>query len=187
MNLSDAQTLTNNTDHITALHVFAENSGDVSNIATSISSLHPELDVSTAQTRLSQLQQMKSMYQTQMQNSQATYQTALQNAQNTMNQTNTQAFEEIIVAVVATSLIVLFMMLYTVRERTKEIGTLKAIGFSNFSVMSQFMLEGVLLSLLAGVVAIAIGIFAAPVLSSILLPDVKPFSNNLSMALAQSQ
>jgi len=46
----------------------------------------------------------------------------------------------------ATSLIVLFLMLYTVRERTKEIGTLKAIGFSNGNVMSQFMLEGVLLS-----------------------------------------
>ena len=126
---------------------------------------------------------MKSMYQTQMQNSQATYQTALQNPQNTMNQTNSQAFEEIIVAVVATSLIVLFMMLYTVRERTKEIGTLKAIGFSNTSVMSQFMLEGVLLSLLAGVVGIAIGIFAAPVLSSMLLPAVKPFSNNLGMGI----
>jgi putative ABC transport system permease protein len=63
-------------------------------------------------------------------------------------------------------------MLYTVRERTKEIGTLKAIGFSNWTVMSQFMLEGVLLSLLAGVVGIVIGSVAAPVLSGLLLPTV---------------
>lgn len=70
--------------------------------------------------------------------------------------------------IVATSLIVLFVMLYTVRERTKEIGTLKAIGFSNASVMSQFMLEGVLLSAIAGVVGIAIGVFAAPKLTSLL-------------------
>jgi putative ABC transport system permease protein len=67
--------------------------------------------------------------------------------------------------VVATSLIVLFVMLYTVKERTKEIGTLKAIGFSNSTVMGQFMLEGILLSIIAGIVGIAIGIVAAPTLS----------------------
>ena len=63
--------------------------------------------------------------------------------------------------VLATSLIVLFVMLYTVKERTKEIGTLKAIGFSNSTVMSQFMLEGVLLSMIAGVVGIAIGMHSS--------------------------
>ena len=63
-------------------------------------------------------------------------------------------------------------MLYTVKERTKEIGTLKAIGFSNSTVMGQFMLEGILLSIIAGVVGIAIGSVAAPTLSSLLLPSV---------------
>jgi putative ABC transport system permease protein len=62
-----------------------------------------------------------------------------------------------------------------VRERTKEIGTLKAIGFSNWTVMSQFMLEGVLLSLMAGVVGIAIGVFAGPAISGLLLPHVNVF------------
>ena len=74
--------------------------------------------------------------------------------------------------VLATSLIVLFVMLYTVKERTKEIGTLKAIGFSNSTVMSQFMLEGILLSMIAGVVGIAIGSIAAPTIASLLLPSV---------------
>ena len=63
-------------------------------------------------------------------------------------------------------------MLYTVKERTKEIGTLKAIGFSNSTVMGQFMLEGILLSIIAGVVGIAIGSVAAPTLSALLLPSV---------------
>jgi putative ABC transport system permease protein len=80
------------------------------------------------------------------------------------------AAEETAIAVSATSVIVLFVMLYTVRERTKEIGTLKAIGFSNGNVMSQFMLEGVLLSLMAGVVGIVISMFAAPTLAGLLLP-----------------
>jgi putative ABC transport system permease protein len=123
--------------------------------------LHPELSVTTGQQRLDQLEAL-----------QTNYETALANAETALAQTQSVAFQEIIVAIVATSLIVLFVMLYTVRERTKEIGTLKAIGFSNWTVMSQFMLEGVLLSLIAGVVGIAIGSFAAPALSGLLLPTV---------------
>jgi putative ABC transport system permease protein len=180
MNLSDAQALTNNTGYITTLHVFAANAADVSAVASAVSTLHPELDVTTAQQRLEQLQTLQSTYQTQLINAESTYNTQVQNAQVTMNQTQTQAFEEIIVAVVATSLIVLFVMLYTVRERTKEIGTLKAIGFSNRAVMSQFMLEGVLLSVMAGAVAIVIGTVAAPFLSSVLLPTVSSSVNIFS-------
>ena len=177
MNLSDAQVLTNNTGYVTTLHVFAETAADVAAVASEVSSLHPELDVVTAEQRLEQLQLMQSAYQVQLQNAESTYQTQVQNAQTTMSQTQTQAFQEIVIAIVATSLIVLFVMLYTVRERTKEIGTLKAIGFSNLSVMSQFLLEGVLLSLLAGVVAVAIGTVAAPFLSLMLLPPVSSATN----------
>ena len=162
MDLADAQALTNSTGTITSLKVFADNSDVVSSVAKAISALHPELVVTTVQQRLSQLQQMRSLYDAQ-----------LANAQATVNQTQTQAFEEIVIAVAATSLIVLFVMLYTVRERTKEIGTLKAIGFSNRTVMSQFVFEGILLSLLAGVVGVAIGNIAAPFLSSVLLPTVR--------------
>ena len=151
MNLSDAQAVTNNTGYITSLRVFAQSSDVVTQVASSISSLHSELTVTTGQERLTQLQAVQS-----------TYNTALENAQASIGATQTTAFEEIIVVVAATSLIVLFVMLYTVRERTKEIGTLKAIGFSNTTVMGQFMLEGILLSVIAGVVGIAIGTVAAP-------------------------
>ena len=161
MNLSDAQAITNNTGYITSLTVFAQNSDAVSQVATSISSVHPELTVTTDQDRLNQLQTLQS-----------TYNTELANAQASDSQTYSTAVEEIIVVVAATSLIVLFVMLYTVRERTKEIGTLKAIGFSNLTVMGQFMLEGILLSMIAGVVGIAIGSIAAPTLSALLLPRV---------------
>jgi putative ABC transport system permease protein len=164
MNLSDVQSLTNNVGYITSLEVFADSAADVNNVASSISSLHPELSVNTAQQRLDQLQAL-----------QTSYNTALENAEASVGQMQTTAFGEIVVAVAATSLIVLFVMLYTVRERTKEIGTLKAIGFSNWTVMNQFMLEGVLLSLIAGVVGISIGVVAAPVLSGLLLPTVTQF------------
>ena len=158
MNLSDAQALTSNVGYITDLRVFAQSADVVSQVATSINSLHPELQVTTAQDRLTALQ-----------TEQTTYTTALASAQNSINATQTTAVEEIAVVVAATSLIVLFVMLYTVRERTKEIGTLKAIGFSSWTVMGQFMLEGILLSTIAGLVGIAIGVVAAPTLSSLVL------------------
>jgi putative ABC transport system permease protein len=161
MNLSDAQTITNNTGYITSITVFADSASDVSSVATEISSLHKELTVTTNQDRLSALEQEESTYNSQ-----------LSSAKTTMDQTQNQAYEEIVISVSATSIIVLFVMLYTVRERTKEIGTLKAIGASNRTVMSQFMLEGILLSLVAGAIGVAIGTIAAPYLSSILLPAV---------------
>jgi putative ABC transport system permease protein len=161
MNLSDAQALTNNTGYITSVVVFTDSPSDVSSVSTAISALHSELQVSTNQAELSSLE-----------SNQSGTNTALTDAQNSLATTNSTAIEEIIVVVVATSLIVLFVMLYTVRERTKEIGTLKAIGFSNSAVMSQFMLEGVMLSAIAGVVGIAIGVLAAPSLASLLLPTV---------------
>ena len=128
-------------------------------VADNISALHPELTVVTGEQRLNQLETM-----------QATYENALDSAEVSLAQTQTAAFQEVVVAVAATSLIVLFLMLYTVRERTKEIGTLKAIGFSSSNVMGQFILEGVLLSSIAGFVAIAISAVAAPTLSGLLLP-----------------
>lgn len=166
MNLSDAQAITNNTGYITSLTVFAQSSDVVSQVSSTISSLHSELTVSTGQERLSQLESLQS-----------TYTAALESAQASVSQTEATAVEEIIVVVAATSLIVLFVMLYTVRERTKEIGTLKAIGFSNMTVMGQFMLEGILLSMIAGVVGIAIGSIAAPTLSALLLPSINLFGN----------
>ena len=44
------------------------------------------------------------------------------------------------------------------------------MGASNRAVMSQFLLEGILLSIIAGAVGVAIGALAGPYLASMLLP-----------------
>jgi putative ABC transport system permease protein len=166
MNITDAQRITDNIGNVSRLDVYAEDISYVDDIAEVIEAAYPELYVTTYEDRLENLQSTQEMYET-----------TLENAESTLSQTQTVAFQEILIAIVATSLIVLFMMLYTVRERTKEIGILKAIGFSNWNVMSQFMLEGMLLSLMAGAVGAVIGIVGAPVISSLLLPTgVNPFS-----------
>jgi putative ABC transport system permease protein len=178
MNISDVQMITGNTGNVSRLDVYAEDVSYVDGIADVIKTTYSELSVTTSQDRLGM------------------YQTALDSAESTLSQTQTVAFQEIVIAIAATSLIVLFTMLYTVRERTKEIGILKAIGFSNWNVMSQFMLEGILLSLMAGVVGVVIGIVGAPFISSLLLPNVNLFPTqgrgftgrtvNFGTALSQS-
>jgi ABC-type antimicrobial peptide transport system permease subunit len=174
MNLTDAQTITNEIGNVSRLDVYAENVSCVDTINTQIQSMYSteinarEISVETYADRLANLQSQEERY-TELMN----------NAESTVAQTQSVATQEIIVALAATSLIVLFMMLYTVRERTKEIGTLKAIGFSSWNVMSQFMLEGVLLSLAAGVVGIAIGTVGAPFLSGLLLPHMNLFGSSI--------
>jgi putative ABC transport system permease protein len=167
MNISDAQTITSNTGNVSRIDVYADDVSNVDQIAEVIKTAYSELSVTTYEDRLTQLTTMQTRYNE-----------TLTNAESTLSQTQTVATQEIIVAIAATSLIVLFVMLYTVRERTKEIGTLKAIGFSNWNVMGQFMLEGMLLSAIAGVVGIAIGSIAAPTLSSLLLPHINLFGGS---------
>jgi putative ABC transport system permease protein len=160
MNITDAQTVTGQVGNVSKFDVYAEDVSYVNSIADVIKAAYPKLYVTTYEDRLANLQ------------------TALNNAESTLAQTQATATQEIIIAVAATSLIVLFVMLYTVRERTREIGILKAIGFSNWNVMSQFMLEGILISLMAGAVGIAIGSIGAPFLSSVLLPHISLFGGS---------
>jgi len=87
-----------------------------------------------------------------------------------MNQIQNIGLIEVSIAVIADVAIVLFIMLYSVRERTKEIGTLKAMGASNATILGQFIFEGVLLSIIAAIVALVIGGLGATTLAKLLLP-----------------
>lgn len=169
MSLSEAQAITDNEGQVSNIDVYAKDASVVSDLALAISALDENLTITTYETRLSGIEARADMAEEN-----------LELAEATLNQTQALAFQEIGIAVVATCLIVLFTMLYTVRERTKEIGVLKAIGFSNGNIMSQFILEGVIISAFAGIVGVIIGTVAAPILSSALLPVTGISSNSIN-------
>lgn len=57
------------------------------------------------------------------------------------------------------------VMFVTVAERTKEIGIAKAIGGKQSDILSQFLFESVILSMVGGVIGMIIGQGAIPIIS----------------------
>lgn len=76
-------------------------------------------------------------------------------------------------AVAAISLVVggvgiMNIMLVSVTERTKEIGLRKAVGAKDSDIMLQFLLEAVILTVLGGLIGIALGAFFSFAISLVL-------------------
>ncbi|OGY56636.1 MAG: hypothetical protein A2Y84_01155 [Candidatus Colwellbacteria bacterium RBG_13_48_8] len=69
------------------------------------------------------------------------------------------------IILIAGSLIMLLTMMASVRERTQEVGILRAIGFRQRQIMKLFLLEGIVISLIGGCIGAIVGSIAATILS----------------------
>lgn len=65
------------------------------------------------------------------------------------------------VSLIAAALGILNMMLVIITERTREIGTMKALGFKNKYILAQIVVEGLLIGIFGGIAGIAVGIVAS--------------------------
>lgn len=69
------------------------------------------------------------------------------------------------------------IMLVTVTERTREIGIMKSVGYSNSNILSLFLLESIMVSSFGGIVGTIIGSLGAYALEITLkLPPVFPLA-----------
>ncbi len=66
-------------------------------------------------------------------------------------------------------------MLVTVTERTREIGIMKALGFSSTDILVLFIVESIILSLFGGLLGLIVGIGGAYAVTTALdLPFLYP-------------
>jgi len=70
------------------------------------------------------------------------------------------------------------IMMVTVKERTKEIGVRRALGAKPFNIISQVMSESLVLTALAGLLGLSLGVFILDMVDKILTAQQAAASGN---------
>jgi putative ABC transport system permease protein len=90
------------------------------------------------------------------------------------------------VSLVVSGIGIMNIMLVSVTERTREIGLRKALGASEGTILTQFVIEAVMLSLVGGLIGLALGLGGAAAIAAVspLKPEITPWSVGLAIAVS---
>lgn len=81
---------------------------------------------------------------------------------------------------------VMNIMLVSVTERTREIGTRKALGAKNSSIRAQFIVEAIIICLIGGIIGLILGITAGVMLSNYMGYPAMPSISGIIISLVFS-
>jgi putative ABC transport system permease protein len=149
MSLSSLQNITNSTGTISSIMVKANNTQDSDNLITKIESAYPDLSNTKSLASMGRMN-------------------------NGLETISTGAWAISLLAALISGVIVLIIMIKSVVERTREIGVLKSVGWTNKRVMTMILGESVIITVMASIVGLLIGVGAVELLSiSNLIPNIQ--------------
>jgi putative ABC transport system permease protein len=80
-----------------------------------------------------------------------------------------------LISLIVGSIGIMNIMLVTVAERTREIGLMKALGFTKKDILTLFIIESMIVGLIGGILGVTLGVAAALLVNSYLeLPNIFP-------------
>lgn len=87
------------------------------------------------------------------------------------------------IALVVGGIGVMNIMLVSVTERTREIGTRKALGAKNSSIRTQFIVEAMIICLIGGIIGVVLGIAGGVIASNLLGYPASPSISGIIISL----
>lgn len=151
MSLDKLQNLTGNTGMVSLILVKASNGTDATSLAETIEDTYSnELTTSTS---LSGMDRMN----------------------NGLEVIESASWAVTLLTLLIGSIVVVVTMVKSVVERTREIGVLKAVGWTSKRILTMIIGESVVLSLLAAIVGIVIGVGVVEIISMAqIIPGIQP-------------